>query len=150
MCSVRHQVGKERQPCSSRLWSSPCLQVKGRISAERQCQSWPSCQCGRRCLQSLCWQRHPAKTWGPRAAQAACDWTCTRGRLDKDGSESEQMQTQTETTARGEVAFLPPLFRSSSTFSDRILTFFFLSSCMMTLLLGAGLKEKMRRSGKLE
>lgn len=152
MCSIRDQVGKEPQLCSPRLWNWPCLQVKGRISAEQRCQSWPSCRCGRRCLRSLCWQKHPAKTWGQSAAQAACDWTCTRGHLEEDGSDSERAKTQTKNAAKKKVAFLPPLFSSSSTFSDKILTFFFFSSCMMTLLLGAAWKEKiwLKISGKIE
>lgn len=142
MCSIRDQVGKEPQLCISRLWNWPCLQAKGRISAEQRCQSWPSCRCGRRCLRSLCWQKHPAKTWGQSAARAACDWTCTRGHLEEEDSESERVKRQTKNAVKKKVAFLPPLFSSSSTFSDRILTFFFFSSCMMTLLLGAAWKEK--------
>lgn len=98
--AISRQVSKEQQLSIFRLMNLPCLQVKGQISAEQRCQSWPSCRCGRRCLQSLCWQKHPARTWGQSAAQAACDWTCTRGRLEKDGCESEQVQMHTENAAK--------------------------------------------------
>lgn len=122
---------------------SPCLQVKGQIFVERRCQSSPSCQSCRRCLLSLGWQKHPAETSALSVAQAGRVWTCTRGHLDKRaGAKCWGQRAQSSgcllKPKKVPFFFLPPRFRSSSTFSDRILTFFFLSSCMITLLLGAG------------
>lgn len=122
---------------------SPCLQVKGQIFVGPRCQSSPSCQCGRRCPPSLGWRKHPAGTWAPRVEQAGCVWTYTQGRLGGGGkqwvttSASWKLRCKIRNVS-GKNVLLPPLFKSSSTFSDRILTFFFFSSCMITLLLGTG------------
>lgn len=130
-----------------RLRTSPCLQVKGQIFVERQCQSSPSCRCGRRCLQCLCLQKHPAGTWVRSAVQAGCVWTYIQGHLEKKRAAiSEDMNRRI--CDKVKVKYLPPLFRSSSTFSDRILTFFFFSSCMITLLLGAGWHKQKSIYGK--
>lgn len=138
---------REQSVAVRRVQFSPCLQVKGQIFVEPRCQSSPSCQCGRRCPPSLGWRKHPAGTWAPRVERAGCVWTYTQDHL---GGGSKQWVTTSADWKldaewemwRAKNVLLPPLFRSSSTFSDRILTFFFFSSCMITLLLGAGWRRQ--------
>lgn len=123
-----------------RVSVSPCLQVKGQIFVGRLCQSSPSCHCGRRCQPSLCWRKHPAETWAPSVVQAGCVWTYTQDHLTKRGrmmNNFSVLKTDEKMRIIKIKSILPPLFRSSRTFSDRILTFFFFSSCIITLSLGA-------------